>query len=183
MRLGQRAAAGIAIGSVPSAPRRAGWRSGSALGAARATGGRGVQQAGLLTRAEIAVRIHEVWGVVAVELLTDDIEDAAGLGSGDAVLMRRALVHGPRALGLAAEGLCTALGERPGGICGHSLRRQVAEGADAAAVQHGLHIILLFMLTHCVRPTGCLWQSVSLRSAQDAGLGFQEGVRRQRERT
>jgi hypothetical protein len=128
---------------VPGAPRGAGWRSGTELRAARVTGGRGVLLAGLITRAEVAVFIHEVRGVVAVELLADGIENAAGLGGGDAVLRGRGRALGLRALERVAEGLRTALGERPGGICDRSLRRQVAEGAHAAAVQHGLHILLL----------------------------------------
>ena len=130
---------------MPGAPRGAGWCSGSGLRAARGTGGRGVLVAGLITRAEVAVLIHEVRGVVAVELLADDIEDAAGLGGGNAVFMGRGRALGLRALELVAEGLRTALGERPGGICGRSLRGQVAEGAHAAAVQHGLHVVLLFV--------------------------------------
>ncbi|MFC5457671.1 hypothetical protein [Prosthecobacter fluviatilis] len=102
---------------------------------------------GLITRAEVAVLIHEVGGVVAVELLADGIENAAGLGGCDAVFMGRGRVLGLSALERVAEGPRTALGERPlpGGICGHSFRRQVAEGAHAATVQHGLHVILLFI--------------------------------------
>jgi hypothetical protein len=108
-------------------------------------GGRRVLLAGLITRAEVAVLIHEVRGVVAVELLADGIENAAGLGGGDAVRRGRGRALGFRALELAAEGLRTALGELPlpGGICGRSFRRQMAEGAHAAAVQHGLHVIIL----------------------------------------
>ncbi|WP_395734713.1 hypothetical protein [Prosthecobacter sp.] len=146
-RRGAGAAAGRRIGSggVADAPRGAGWRSGTELRVERVAGGRGDLLAGLITRAEVAGLIHEVRGAVAVELLADGIEDAAGLGGGNAVCMRCACVLGFRALERVANGLGTALGERPGGICGHSLRRQVAEGADAAAVQHGLHVILLFI--------------------------------------
>ena len=78
-RLGQRAASGIRSGSVPGAPRRAGWRSGNAQRAARVAGGRGVLPTSFITRAEIAVLIHEVRGVPEVVLLADDIENDAGL--------------------------------------------------------------------------------------------------------
>ncbi|MDI1314805.1 hypothetical protein [Prosthecobacter sp.] len=103
---------------MPGAPRGAGWRSCSALRGLRVTGGREVLLAGLITRAEVAVLIHKVRGVVAVVLLADDVEDAAGLGGGNAVLRGRAQGLDPRLQELAADGLCAALGERP---CGHSL--------------------------------------------------------------
>ena len=115
--------------------------------------------AGLITRAEVAVLIHEVWGVVAVELLPDGIEDAAGLGGGDAVCMRCACVLGFRALERAANGLGAALGERPGGIYSLLLRWQMAEGAHHAGAGRGLlHAVLL--LFQVVRTAGTGFRKV-----------------------
>ncbi|WP_395734708.1 hypothetical protein [Prosthecobacter sp.] len=123
---------------MPGAPCGTGGRSCSALRAALVTGENGVLLAGLITRTEVAVLIHVVRGAAAVELVADDIEDAAGLGGGDAVCMRCACVLGFRALELVAEGLGTALRERPGGIYSLLLRWQMAEGAHHAGAWRGL---------------------------------------------
>lgn len=93
-RRGAGAAAGVAIGGVAGAPCGTGARACSGLRAALVTGESGVLPAGLITRAEVAILIHEVRGATAVVLLADGIENTAGLGGGNAIRMRCACLLG-----------------------------------------------------------------------------------------